>query len=186
MKYYLLFVLLFFSYKSSAKNAASALLDTSIHGISVDSISGTNSIDFSRFKGKKILLVTVDVRHPDVMQLGKLQKLQDTFKNNLAIVLIPSPFVNTIISGNQATAKFLQQFNFSMVACGQVKFSQNTVPPLLQWLTNGSLNGYADVKLVGSYQKFLINERGYLVQYFDDKQNAARGGPISNALSANN
>ncbi|MFY7900484.1 MAG: glutathione peroxidase, partial [Chitinophagaceae bacterium] len=63
--------------------------NNSIHSFKVKSIDG-GTIDFSKFKGKKILVVNVASKCGYTKQYDALQKLYDANKNKLVIVGFPA------------------------------------------------------------------------------------------------
>ena len=68
-----------FSLFGFSKNKAQA---KSIHSFKVEALDGS-TIDFSKFKGKKILVVNTASECGFTPQYKDLQKLADTYKNKL-------------------------------------------------------------------------------------------------------
>lgn len=60
----------------------------SLYDIAIDTIDG-KAIDFSSFKGKKILFVNVASKCGFTKQYKELQKLSDSYKDSLIVIGVP-------------------------------------------------------------------------------------------------
>src|SRR5258707_3489704 len=68
---------------------AVALSGSSIYDFKVPGLDG-NEIDFSNYKGKKILIVNTASKCGNTPQYADLEKLYETYKNKLVIVGFPA------------------------------------------------------------------------------------------------
>ena len=103
MKY--LFIIMF-SLFGFSKNKAQA---KSIHSFKVEALDGS-TIDFSKFKGKKILVVNTASECGFTPQYKDLQKLADTYKNKLVVVGFPANnFGGQEPGSNKEIATFCQR-----------------------------------------------------------------------------
>src|SRR5688572_26231516 len=64
-----------------------------IYHLKIDSVAGIEKIDFSRFAGKKILIVNIATHSTDTSQLRELRQLQAQ-QPNLIVVAIPTNSFN--------------------------------------------------------------------------------------------
>ena len=98
----------------------------SVHSFKVESLDG-KTIDFSKFKGKKILIVNTASECGFTPQYEDLEKLYDTYKNKLVIVGFPANnFGGQEPGSNQEIATFCKKnygVTFPMAAKVSVKGS---------------------------------------------------------------
>ncbi len=138
-----------------------------IYDFKVESLEG-GTIDFSKFKGKKILIVNTASKCGYTPQYEGLEKLYEAHKDNLVIVGFPANnFLYQEPGSNDKIAEFCKKnygVTFPMAAKISVKGSDKA--PIYEWLTNKKYNGYDDTKVKWNFQKYLIDEHGKLVAVF--------------------
>lgn len=139
----------------------------SIHDFSFPSIEG-GVIDFSAFKGKKLLIVNTasDCMYTD--QYMQLQELHDTHSSALAIVGFPS---NDFGEQEPGTDREIKNFcsykygvTFKLASKSQVVGS--AMNPIFSWLTSRDFKNDANKTVVWNFQKFLLDEDGQLIAVF--------------------
>lgn len=142
----------------------------SIYDFRLQAIDG-GTIDFSTFKGKKILIVNTASFCGHTPQYEQLEELYKTHKDKLVIVGIPAndfmfqePLPNKQIA-NFCTTKY--GVTFPLAAKVHVKGSNRT--PLYIWLTEKQYNQFADSEVEWNFQKYLIDEQGRLTHIFHHK-----------------
>ncbi|WP_239021974.1 glutathione peroxidase [Pontimicrobium aquaticum] len=138
-----------------------------IYDIKINSLQG-KPVHFSDFKGKYILFVNVASKCGFTPQYKELQKLHDTYKNKLLVIGVPC---NQFGSQEPGSAFEIQEFcevnygvNFLITEKIDVKGSAQH--PLYKWLTDKSLNGFKSSSVKWNFQKYLVNPKGNLVDYF--------------------
>ena len=138
-----------------------------IHEFKIASVDG-DTIDFSQFKGKKILIVNTASECMYTPQYEGLQKLYEAYHDKLVIVGFPS---NDFLGQEPGSNSEIRQFcssnyhiTFPMTEKVVVKGRNKT--PVYQWLTERSLNGVENSKVSWNFNKYLLNERGEYVQHF--------------------
>lgn len=139
-----------------------------IYDFKVPSIDG-KTIDFAQFKGKKILIVNTASKCGYTPQYEGLQKLYNTYKDKLVIVGFPA---NNFGGQEPGTNNEIQNFckkNYGVTfpIAAKVSVKGDDIHPLFKWLTNKSENGVMDVTILWNFNKFLIDENGKLIQYFN-------------------
>lgn len=139
-----------------------------IYEFKVESLDG-GTIDFSKFRGKKILIVNTASKCGYTPQYEGLEKLYQANKGKLVIVGFPANnFMFQEPGSNDKIAEFCKKnygVSFPMAAKISVKGSDKA--PIYEWLTNKKFNGVEDSKVKWNFQKYLINEQGKLVAVFD-------------------
>ncbi|MGE8290074.1 MAG: glutathione peroxidase [Sphingobacterium sp.] len=146
------------------------LRSNSIHSFKVKGLDGA-TIDFSQFKGKKILVVNTASKCGLTPQYEGLEILYRKFSDKLVIIGFPSnDFLHQEPGKNEEIAVFCQRnygVTFPMAAKIDVKGKQQA--PIYQWLTNKSLNGVESSSVLWNFQKYVLDEDGKLLRHFSPK-----------------
>lgn len=147
----------------------SAADKNNIYQFKIRSIDGS-TIDFSKFKGKKILLVNTASKCGFTKQYGDLEKLYKENMNKLVIVGFPSGSFDQELSSDSEILEFCKArhgVTFPLTTKIAVKGSE--AHPIYQWLTSKEKNGVLDAKVAWNFNKFLIDEQGKLIEYYPSK-----------------
>jgi glutathione peroxidase len=141
----------------------------SLYSLSVQLNSG-NTLRFDSLKGKKILIVNTASNCGYTNQYEDLEKLHEKYKDKLAIIGFPA---NDFKEQEKGTDEEIAQFcklnygvQFPLVKKSTVIKSeqQNDV---FKWLTDKSKNGWNEKQPSWNFSKYLIDENGSLIKYFD-------------------
>ncbi len=130
-------------------------------------------ISLSDFKGKKILVVNVASRCGLTPQYAQLQELYTKYKDrNFVIIGFPA---NNFLSQEPGSNSEIKQFctsefgvTFPMMA--KISVKGEDMDPVYQWLTQKSMNGKLDAEVKWNFQKFMIDEKGNLVDVVFPKE----------------
>lgn len=143
-----------------------------IHQFKVPSIEG-KTIDFSKFKGKKILIVNTASKCGYTPQYADLEKLHKAYGGKLAIVGFPANnFGGQEPGSNQEIAQFCEKnYGVSFTLAEKVSVKGDDTHPLFKWLTQKSENGVMDAEIKWNFTKFLLDENGKLLAVFPSKVN---------------
>jgi glutathione peroxidase len=152
----------------------------SIFQFKVESIDG-GKIDFSKYKGKKILVVNTASKCGYTPQYEGLEKLYETYKDKLVIVGFPANNFGGQEPGSNAEIKEFctGTYKVSFPMAAKVSVKDNDVAPIYQWLTQKSKNGVLDATIGWNFNKFLLDENGKLLAYFPSKVE-----PMSDAITS--
>lgn len=157
---------------STDKSMETTMVNTakSIHDFKVDGLDG-KTIDFSAFKGKKILIVNTASECGYTRQYEGLQKLYDTYNDKLVIVGFPANnFGGQEPGSNETIAAFCKKsFGVTFPMAAKVSVKGNDIAPIFKWLSNKTENGVMDAEIKWNFGKFLLDESGNLIQYFPSK-----------------
>jgi glutathione peroxidase len=156
--------------------------DTSIYSISIDSIVGKRKIDLSSFKGKQLLIVTTATLDTSFYQVLELKRLYLQSNNKMRILLVPTNDFNKEPAGNAQLAKFLQRFQLPFTIAAKTIITGAHMHPLFKWLTQTKTSSEKPVTITGSFQKFLINEKGELTNVLDAKEKPSANNEIKNII----
>jgi glutathione peroxidase len=150
--------------------APQSVVPKTIYEFKVTAID-SSIIDFSKFRGKKILIVNTASKCGFTPQYEGLQRLSEKYKDNLVIVGFPAnnfffqePGSNKHIAG---VCKIRYGVTFPMAA--KISVKGRKMAPIYHWLTEKEYNGFEDSKVAWNFQKYLIDETGHLVAIFPTK-----------------
>lgn len=139
----------------------------SFYELSFESING-KKISFSDFKGKKLLLVNTASRCGYTRQYNDLQKLHESYPNDLVVIGFPCNDFGSQEKGTNAQILEFCQKNYGVdfLLSEKIKIKGDQCHPVFKWLKSKSLNGVSDNKVSWNFNKFLINEKGELISAF--------------------
>ena len=142
-------------------------IPASIYDFKVTAIDST-IIDFSQFKGKKILIVNTASSCKFTPQYEALEQLYKKYKERLVIVGFPANnFLFEERGSNEKIANFCKEnYGVTFPMAAKVSVKGRKMAPIYHWLTEKQYNNYRDSKVAWNFQKYLINENGQLVKIF--------------------
>lgn len=152
--------------------SVSMLFISSLYDFKVPGLDGS-TIDFSKYKGKKILIVNTASECGYTPQYADLQKLYEAHKNNLVIVGFPANNFGGQEPGTNTEIKEFCKKNYGVTfpMAGKVSVKGDDIHPLFKWLTSKSENGVMDAEIKWNFTKFLLDEKGKLIAVFPSKVN---------------
>lgn len=123
-------------------------------------------LDLSRFKGKKLLLVNVASKCGFTPQYKELQQLYEKYNGKLEIIGFPC---NQFLHQEPGTAEEIKEFctknyGVTFTITEKIDVKGQNQHPIYQWLTNKEKNGVESSKVKWNFQKYLIDENGYIVR----------------------
>ena len=157
--------------KNSSDNHSSLIPmeKKSIHEFTVTDIDG-KSYAFSALKGKKIMVVNTASRCGLTPQYKSLEALYQSYKtSNFIIVGFPANnFMGQEPGSNQEIAAFCSKnYGVSFPMMAKISVKGKDMHPIYQFLTSKALNGLEDNEVKWNFQKYLLDENGYLVRVID-------------------
>lgn len=168
MKHVVLFFLAFaVCYIGSAQNTTHMASNKNIYDFAVKSLTG-GTIDFSKYKGKKILIVNTASKCGFTEQYEALEKLYKDHKDELVIVGFPSDnFGGQEFSKDSEIQEFCtSKFKVTFPLTTRVDVKGENATPVYKYLSNKSENGVLDANISWNFNKFLIDENGNLLAHF--------------------
>jgi glutathione peroxidase len=150
--------------------APAAEIPKSIYDFKVMALDGS-TIDFSKFKGKKIMIVNTASLCGNTPQYESLEKLYKKHKDKLVIVGFPANnFGSQEPGSNGEIAEFCKKnYGVSFPMAAKISVKGDDMAPIYKWLTQKEHNGYQDSEVKWNFQKYLINEKGELTNVFSPK-----------------
>jgi glutathione peroxidase len=141
-----------------------------IHSFKVKSIEG-GTIDFSKFKGKKILVVNTASKCGFTPQYEALEKVYQEYKDKLVIIGFPANnFGGQEPGADSEIQEFCKaRFGVKFPLASKVSVKGDDTAPIYKWLTSKAENGVLDAEVKWNFGKFLLDENGKLIAYFPSK-----------------
>ena len=151
----------------------------SIHQFKVEALDGSE-FDFSSLKGKKILVVNTASKCGLTPQYQKLQQLYEKYQNKgFEIIGFPA---NDFLRQEPGTDEEIAQFcsinygvTFQMMS--KIKVTGKDKHQIYKFLTQKALNGSFDSSVAWNFQKYLLDENGFLI-----KKIAPRKSPLDSEI----
>ncbi len=139
----------------------------SVYQIKINSLQG-KEIDLSDFEGKKILFVNVASKCGFTPQYKELQQLQDQFSETLVVIGVPCNQFGSQEPGNSDEIQEFCSLNYGVTfpITEKIKVKGSDKHPLYTFLTDKKLNGNKNSSVKWNFQKYLVNEKGYLIDYW--------------------
>ena len=138
----------------------------SIHSFKCEDING-QSYDLAQLKGKKVLVVNTASKCGLTPQYEELERLYDEFKDqNFVIVGFPANnFMGQEPGSNENIAAFCQKnYGVSFPMMSKISVKGKDMHPIYQFLTQKAKNGLEDNQVQWNFQKYLLDEEGFLVK----------------------
>jgi glutathione peroxidase len=145
-------------------------IPASIYEFKVPALNGS-IIDFSQFRGKKLLIVNTASKCGFTHQYEGLERLYTNYKDKLVVIAFPSNnFLFQEPGSNEIIATFCKtKYNITFPVAAKVSVKGWNKAPIYHWLTAKRYNGHADSKVKWNFQKYLIDEHGQLAHIFSPK-----------------
>ena len=161
---------------------------TSIYDFKVPGLEG-GTIDFSSFKGKKIMIVNTASKCGNTPQYADLEKLYGKYKDKLVIVGFPANNFGEQEPGtNEEIGAFCKKnYGVSFPMAAKISVRGTDIDPLYKWLVQQSgemakkqpattskdfaWRKFLQDPVIWNFTKFLLDENGNLLAVFHNKVN---------------
>ncbi|MFP4024380.1 MAG: glutathione peroxidase [Thiohalospira sp.] len=145
----------------------------SFYDFKVQTIDGEN-YDLATLKGKKVLVVNTASKCGFTPQYEDLQKLYEKYKSkDFVIIGFPANnFMNQEPGSNNEIKQFCSEnYGVTFPMMTKISVKGDDIHPLYKWLTQKEENGVMDSKVKWNFQKYMIDEKGNLVDVAYSKTN---------------
>ena len=162
------FLLVGFSAKKSDDSSKKSKAIASFYDLKATSIDG-DEISFEKYKGKKVLIVNTASSCGYTYQYEGLQKLNDIYGNDVEVLGFPAnDFLFQERGSDSDIADFCEKnYGVTFQMFSKITTKGRNQSPVYTWLTNKYLNGWNEKKPTWNFCKYLIDENGNLVEFFD-------------------
>lgn len=132
-----------------------------------------DTIDFKKYKGKKVLVVNTASRCGYTNQYEDLQKLHELYGDKVVILGFPSNDFGSQEPGNEKQIGEFCKKNFGITF---QLFEKSVVrgsgkSEIYSWLSDAKQNGWNSQEPTWNFCKYLINEEGQLIKFYSSSVN---------------
>lgn len=172
MKYLILMLLSscmgFKKIKEKPVTTESKKMEGSFYDFKMNSLYGEEEIDFSIYKGKKVLLVNTASKCGFTPQYKTLQELNEKHGGKVVILGFPANnFGKQEPGSNKDIGEFCEKnYGVSFQMFDKISVKGEDMHPLYQWLSQKNKNGWNDEEPNWNFCKYLVNENGELEKFF--------------------
>lgn len=159
---------------------AVSLTGGSIYDFKVPGLDG--EIDFSKYKGKKIMIVNTASKCGNTPQYAELEKLYEKHKDKLVIIGFPANNFGGQEPGSNTEIKEFctKEYSVTFPMAEKVSVKGDDIHPLYKWLveqsnelakteTDPTKKKLLEDPVKWNFTKFLVNEKGQLITAFHHK-----------------
>jgi glutathione peroxidase len=181
----LVFAIVFLSCKQNTKDSAviannnvkpelkaqQSMAKETIYQFKVEDLSG-NPFDFSTLKGKKIMVVNTASKCGLTPQYEQLQELYETYKDE-GFVIVGFPANNFLAqepgTNTEIAAFCTENYGVTFPMMSKISVKGKDMDDVYAFLTKKSRNGLQDSEVESNFQKYLIDEEGFVVRVVSPK-----------------
>jgi glutathione peroxidase len=145
----------------------SSAQQVSFYSFKTKTIDG-KAFDFSSLKGKKVLVVNTASKCGNTPQYEGLEELYLKYgPDKFVIVGFPANNFGGQEPGTNAEIKQFctDSYHVTFPMMQKISVKGDDMDPIYKWLTTKSLNGKMDIDVSWNFQKFMIDEKGNLVDF---------------------
>ena len=141
-----------------------------IYDFKVPGIDG-KTINFKKFKGKKLMIVNTASKCGNTPQYADLQKLYDEYKDKLVIIGFPANnFGQQEPGSNTDIVEFCKKnYGVTFPMAEKVSVKGDDIHPLFKYLTEEAEKMGQKDPVKWNFTKFLLNEKGKLIAVIHNK-----------------
>lgn len=146
--------------------------EQTFYDIKINSVNG-EAINLKTFKGNYILVVNVASKCGFTSQYEGLQKLYEQYQDKLVIIGVPCNQFGNQEPGNSDEIKSFCKLNYGVTfpITEKVDVKGKQQHKLYKWLTNKNNNGNKNSSVKWNFQKYLIDPKGNLIDYYFSSTN---------------
>jgi glutathione peroxidase len=143
-----------------------------IYEFKVPGLDG-KTINFKKFKGKKIMIVNTASKCGNTPQYSDLEKLYEKYKDKLVIVGFPANNFGKQEPGtNEEIGEFCKKnYGVSFPMAEKVSVKGEDIHPLFQYLVDEAAKMGIQDPIKWNFTKFLLDEHGKLIAVIHNKVN---------------
>lgn len=159
-----------FSYQKIAKKVDNSPSKASFYELKAIGIDG-EEISFNQYKDKKVLIVNVATKCGYTYQYEGMQKLNDLYGDKVTVLGFPAnDFLFQESGSNESIAEFCESvFGVTFQMFEKITTKGRNQSPVYTWLSDSNLNGWNNQRPTWNFCKYLIDENGELIAFFDSK-----------------
>jgi glutathione peroxidase len=154
--------------------------DTSIYSFKIDGLDG-GTIDLSKYKGKKIMIVNTASLCGNTPQYAQLETLYEKYKDKLVIIGFPANNFGKQEPGTNTEIKEFCKKNYGVTfpMAAKVSVKGDDIHPLFKYLVSEAAKIGVTDPIKWNFTKFLLDEHGKLIAVIHNKTSVLSDEVIS-------
>lgn len=143
----------------------------SLYDFKVKSLVGDETVDLSKYKGKKVVILNVASKCGYTKQYADWEKFNKEHGDKVVVLGFPSNnFGGQEPGTSEEIATFCKAtYGVSFPMFEKVEVKGDAKAPIYKWLTSKDLNGWNDKEPTWNFCKYVVNEKGELTNFFASK-----------------
>lgn len=141
----------------------------SIYDLSV-TLNSHKELPLEHFRGKKLLIVNTASNCGYTNQYDDLQKLSEVYHDKIAVIGFPANDFKEQEKGSDEEIAEFCRVNYGVtfpLATKSTVIKTADQNPIFRWLSDSNENGWNNQQPTWNFSKYLIDENGHLMRYFD-------------------
>lgn len=158
---------LFSSKKEVSSKSSSTESKGSFYDFKMKTLDGKETIDFSKYKGKKVVVINVASKCGFTPQYADWEKFNKEHGDKIVVLGFPANnFLGQEPGTNEEIATFCQKnYGVTFQLFEKIEVIGKNQHPLYQWLSKKDLNGWNDKAPTWNFCKYVIDEQGNVVTF---------------------
>ena len=160
--------MLFSDKKMVSVKPANVMAKGSFYDFRLKSLDGKETIDFSKYKGKKVVVLNTASECGYTPQYADWQAFNKEHGDKIVVLGVPANnFGGQEPGTNKEIASFCQKnYGVTFQMLEKVSVVGSDQHPLYKWLSKKDLNGWNDKEPTWNFCKYVINEKGEVSHFF--------------------
>jgi len=160
--------MLFSDKKMVSVKPANVMAKGSFYDFSLKSLDGKETIDFSKYKGKKVVVLNTASECGYTPQYADWQAFNKEYGDKIVVLGVPANnFGGQEPGTNKEIASFCQKnYGVTFQMLEKISVVGSDQHPLYKWLSKKDLNGWNDKEPTWNFCKYVINEKGEVSHFF--------------------
>lgn len=160
--------MLFSDKKMVSVKPANVMVKGSFYDFSLKSLDGKETIDFAKYKGKKVVVLNTASECGYTPQYADWQAFHKEHGDKIVVLGVPANnFGGQEPGSNKEIATFCQKnYGVTFQMLEKVSVVGSDQHPLFKWLSKKDLNGWNDKEPTWNFCKYVINEKGEVSHFF--------------------
>jgi glutathione peroxidase len=152
---------------SVSNNTQSIMAADKFYTFKVRSLDGVE-VNLEQFKGKKIVVLNTASACGFTPQYADWETFYEANKDKIVVLGFPCNQFGGQESGTHAEIKSFCQKNYGVTfpMFEKIDVKGDNQAPIYKWLSDKSQNGWCDKVPTWNFCKYLVNEKGELVEFF--------------------
>lgn len=148
-----------------------AVVKTTLYDFKAKSLIGEKEINFSKYKGKKVVILNVASKCGYTPQYADWQAFHKKYGKKIVVLGFPANNFGGQEPGSEEDIATFCQKNYGVTfqMFDKVDVVGENQVPLYKWLSDKSLNGWNDKAPTWNFCKYVVNEKGQLTHFFASK-----------------